>query len=160
MDNFIRMHVLAGYFLLVLGVLAALTPTLRQNTIRLWTTRAFFMMLWIMGFGGLIVGVYRHPTSLSAFQLVTCIGLVFATIGLLTLSGKLDGFSGRSRHFWYINGLGGSLIATVSASLFFIALQFFPVFYKTNIIWFIIVFIAVPVLLGQYFIKMHVTEKT
>lgn len=150
---------MSGYILLVLGVFAAFAPTLEQSLARLWLTRSFFVLVWLMGLEGIIVGFYRHPTSASVFQVVTCVGLVFATIGLLALAGKMDGWRGQSRDFWYINGLGGSLIATYSASLFFIALQFFPDFYHSNIVWLTVVFIAVPVLLGQWFIKVQLAKQ-
>ncbi len=106
-----------------------------------------------MGVSGIVIGVYRHPYSPSIFQVVTLVGIVFATIGLLADMGKLDGFRGKSNQYWYINGLGGGLIATVSASLFFLALTYARDFYKTNIIVLAILFIGLPVLVGREFIK-------
>jgi len=152
MGLFIQSHIFVGYILLVLSGLAAFQVKLNMGRLRLWLVRLFFVLLWIMGLEGIVIGTYRHGLVPSVFQIVTLVGLLFATVGLLALAGKLEGFRGKSRHYWYINGLGGSLIATFSASLFFIALQFFPDFYRANIVWFTIIFIAVPFVVGQLFI--------
>lgn len=124
MDLFIDLHIWLGYLLILMSVGAVHTPTLELSKQRLWFMRLFFVIVWIMGLEGLIIGFYRHPTSISVFQMVTVVGLIFASIGLLTLGGKMDGFKGKSRHYWYINGLGGCLISVTSASCFFSALQF------------------------------------
>jgi uncharacterized membrane protein YccC len=149
-QEFISWHVFSGFLLLILASLAGRKPTIELSRIQRIIVYLFFIGVWVLGAGGIAIGIYRHPTSISVFQVVTCIGLVFSTIGVLALVGRPAKFKSQT---WFINGLGGSLIATVSASLFFMALQFFPDFYKDNIVWFTILFIGVPVMLGREYIK-------
>lgn len=150
MQEFISWHIFSGFGLLVLAALAAAKPTIELSPVRRIVAYLFFAGVWLLGVEGIVIGFYRHPASISVFQAVTCIGLVFSTIGILALAGKPEKFKNQ---MWFINGLGGSLIATVSASLFFMALQFFPEFYKANIVWFVVLFIGIPVILGREYIK-------
>lgn len=158
MKTFIFWHVLIGFALLGLAFFTALFPKVNRSKIQSLIAKAFFVILLITAFSGIIIGIYRHPTYVSPFQIVTFVGIVFGVIGLLAEAGKMKGFRKQSNHFWYINGLGGSLIATSSASLFFIALTYFPDFYKANIILFGIVFIAAPVIIGREFIKKELRK--
>ncbi|MGH7196360.1 MAG: hypothetical protein ACREGJ_01170 [Candidatus Saccharimonadales bacterium] len=159
MEQFINSHVIMGFLLIVLAVLAAWFPKKGRTPLQSAIVRLFFAALWLVGLGGLVIGVYRHPTSISVFQVVTVVALAFATIGLLADMGKLDGFRGKSGTFWYINGLGGSLISVASASLFFLSLTYIAEFYQANIIWLTVVYIAVPVFVGREFIKRSLEKE-
>ncbi len=151
MEIFITIHIYKGFILLLLTAIATCNPRLDMKNWQKLSVISFFILVLLMGLGGLAIGVYRHPTSISIFQVVTTVGMVFASIGLLALMGKI-GKDKKSQQSFYMNGLGGSLIATTSASLFFLALQFIPDIYQANTVWFAIAFIAVPVILGRRYI--------
>ncbi len=158
MESFISLHTAIGFVLLLFGIMAAVFPKEKRSFWQSVIVRTFFSTLLFVGISGIVIGIYRHPTYPSVFQMVTFVGLIFAIIGTLAERGILKGFRGKSNLFWYINGLGGSLIATVSASLFFLALTYFKDFYQANIIWFTIAFIAIPVLIGREFIKRNLKK--
>lgn len=156
MEIFILLHIIIGFFLIIFAVLAAYLPKKKRTPLQSIIVKTFFFILLTVIISGIAIGIYRHPTSVSVFQIVTMVGFTFAVIGLLAEMGKLEGIRGKSNFFWYINGLGGSLIATTSASLFFLALTYFPEFYKENIFWLGALFIAIPVVIGREFIKKSI----
>jgi hypothetical protein len=155
METFINAHTITGFILMFLGVVAALSPKENRSVVQSVLVKLFFIVVLVMAVSGIGIGIYRHPTSISIFQIVTLLGIIFATLGLLAEQGKLEDFRKHPNLYWYINGLGGSLIATSSASLFFLALTFAKDFYQTNIVWLAFIFITMPTYIGREFIKRN-----
>jgi len=149
MDTFITTHVVIAFGLLALGLAVASFPKDNFRTLALGVLYLYFAVLIITAAMGIAIGTYRHPTSISVFQLATAVAIFFAVMGAISLWRRPADLWHKPWQFWFINGLAGSLIATTVASLFFIALTYMPDFYDDNGIILGVFFFAIPISVGH-----------
>src|SRR5918997_1546908 len=122
MTAFILLHAASATALLLVGALAIAARRRRAwNHARLGR---IYQVLLVVGLGsGLVVGA-RDP-ALSVFEIVTPPTYAMGLLGYLAARRRRP-FLGRPWVFWHIQGVGGSYICVVTATLFQILPRLLP----------------------------------